>query len=212
MNKMKLEVLNIQGESTGRSVELPENIFGIEPNEHAVYLAVKQYQANQRQGTHKAKERNEIAGSTRKIKRQKGTGTARFGDIKNPIFRGGGRIFGPRPRKYTVRLNKKTKRLARKSALANKANAGQIVIVEDFSFEAPKTSEYLNILNNLKLNGQKTVLVTGDFEKEVYLSSRNLKGVDVVRAVDLNTYDILQTGTLVLSEGSVEKIVNSFAN
>lgn len=209
---MKLEVLNIQGEGTGRSVELPENIFGIEPNEHAVYLAVKQYLANQRQGTHKTKERNEIAGSTRKIKRQKGTGTARFGDIKNPIFRGGGRTFGPRPRKYAVRLNKKTKRLARKSALANKASAGQIVIVEDFSFEAPKTSEYVNILNNLKLNGQKTILVTSDFEKEVYLSSRNLQGADVVRAEDLNTYDILHTGTLVLSEGSVEKIVNSLAN
>lgn len=209
---MKLEVLNIQGEGAGRSVELPENIFGIEPNEHAVYLAVKQYLANQRQGTHKTKERNEIVGSTRKIKRQKGTGTARFGDIKNPIFRGGGRIFGPRPRKHTVRLNKKTKRLARKSALANKASAGQIVIVEDFSFEAPKTSEYVNILNNLKLNGQKTILVTSDFEKEVYLSSRNLPGADVVRAEDLNTYDILHTGTLVLSEGSVEKIVNSLAN
>ena len=144
---MKLDVLNIKGEKTGRSVNLPDSIFGIEPNEHAVYLAVKQYLANQRQGTHKAKERNEIKGSTKKIKRQKGTGTARFGDIKNPLFRGGGRVFGPRPRTYTVRLNKKVKRLARYSALAAKAKAGQILVVEDFSFEAPKTKEYINILS-----------------------------------------------------------------
>lgn len=209
---MKLEVLNIQGESTGRSVDLPDDIFGVEPNEHAVYLAVKQYLANQRQGTHKAKERNEIVGSTRKIKRQKGTGTARAGDIKNPIFRGGGRIFGPRPRTYTVRLNKKTKRLARISALSTKAGAGQIKVVEDFSFEAPKTKEYLNILRNLKVDDQKCMLVTGDFEREVYLSSRNLPSASVVRVSDLNTYDILHANTIVLSEGSVEQIVNSLAN
>ncbi len=209
---MKLDVLNIQGEKTGRSVELPEDIFGVEPNEHVVYLAVKQYLANQRQGTHKAKERSEIAGSTRKIKRQKGTGTARFGDIKNPIFRGGGRIFGPRPRTYGIKLNKKTRRLARKSALASKAGQGQIIVVEDFSFEAPKTREYANILRNLKVDGRKSILVTGDFEREVYLSSRNLQQAGVLRAADLGTYDIMSTGVLVLSESAVDKIKESFAN
>lgn len=209
---MKLEVLNIQGEKTGRKVDLPEDIFGIEPNEHAVYLAVKQYLANQRQGTHKSKERNEITGSTRKLKRQKGTGTARFGDIKNPIFRGGGRIFGPRPRDYSQKLNKKTKRLARKSALSTKAGNGQIMVVEDFSFEGPKTKAYADILNKLNLAGQKTLLVTSDFEKEVYLSSRNLQNSLVVRAHDLNTYDILHAHTLLLSEGAIEKIKETFAN
>jgi len=209
---MKLEVLNIQGEKTGRSVDLPEDIFGIEPNEHAVYLAVKQFLANQRQGTHKAKERGEVAGSTRKIKRQKGTGTARAGDIKNPVFRGGGRIFGPRPRKYTVRLNKKVKRLARKSALSDMAAAGNILVVEDFSFEAPKTKEFINILQQLDVNGQKAVLVTSDFEKEVYLSSRNVPKTSTVRATDLNTYEIMNAGKLILSEGAVEKIKETFAN
>lgn len=209
---MKLEVLNIQGEKTGRSVDLPEDIFGIEPNEHAVYLAVKQFLANQRQGTHKAKERGEVAGSTRKLKRQKGTGTARAGDIKNPVFRGGGRIFGPRPRKYTVRLNKKVKRLARKSALSDKAAAGNILVVEDFSFEAPKTKEFINILQQLDVNGQKTILVTSDFEKEVYLSSRNVPKTETVRATDLNTYEIMNAGKLILSEGAVEKIKETFAN
>lgn len=209
---MKLEVLSIQGESTGRSVELPSDIFGIEPNEHAVYLAVKQYLANQRQGTHKAKERSEIAGSTRKLKRQKGTGTARFGDIKNPVFRGGGRIFGPRPRNYSQKLNKKLKMLARKSALSSKAGAGQIVIVEDFAFETPKTKEYVNILSKLNLSGQKTLLVTPEYEKTVVLSSRNLQNTRVVRAQDLNTYEILHSKTLILSEGSLDKIKESFAN
>lgn len=209
---MKLEVLNIQGEKTGRSVDLPEDIFGIEPNEHAVYLAVKQFLANQRQGTHKAKERGEVAGSTRKIKRQKGTGTARAGDIKNPVFRGGGRVFGPRPRKYTVRLNKKVKRLARRSALSDMAAAGNILVVEDFSFEAPKTKEFINILQQLDVNGQKAVLVTSDFEKEVYLSSRNVPKTSTVRATDLNTYEIMNAGKLILSEGAVEKIKETFAN
>jgi len=209
---MKLEVLNIQGEKTGRSVDLPEDIFGIEPNEHAVYLAVKQFLANQRQGTHKAKERGEVAGSTRKIKRQKGTGTARAGDIKNPMFRGGGRIFGPRPRKYTVRLNKKVKRLARKSALSNKAAAGNILIVEDFSFESPKTKEFINILQQLEVKGEKTVLVTSDFEKEVYMSSRNLPKTQTVRATDLNTYEIMNANKLILVEGAVDKIKETFAN
>lgn len=209
---MKLEVLNIQGEKTGRSVDLPEDIFGIEPNEHAVYLAVKQFLASQRQGTHKAKERGEVTGSTRKIKRQKGTGTARAGDIKNPMFRGGGRIFGPRPRNYTVRLNKKVKRLARKSALSNKAAAGNILIVEDFSFESPKTKEFINILQQLEVKGEKAVLVTSDFEKEVYMSGRNVPKMQTVRATDLNTYEIMNANKLILAEGAVDKIKETFAN
>jgi len=208
---MKLEVVNIQGQPTGRDVELPEDIFGIEPNEHAVYLAVKQYLANQRQGTHKSKERNEVTGSTRKIKRQKGTGTARAGDIKNPLFRGGGRVFGPRPRNYGLRLNKKVKRLARLSALSGKANAGEIVVVEDFSFESPKTKEYINILDALKVKDTKSLLVTVDHEKTLYLSSRNLKKSNVVRVSDLNTYDILNAGSLILSEGAIDKIKESMA-
>lgn len=207
---MQVEVLNIQGEKTGRSIELPSDVFEVEPNEHAVYLAVKQYLANQRQGTHKAKERNEIAGSRRKLKRQKGTGTARFGDIKNPIFRGGGRVFGPRPRSYSQKLNKKVKQLARKSALSGKASAGEIMIVEDFAFEAPKTRAYVDILNNLEVSGKKTLLVTPEFENTVFLSSRNLQNASVVRAQDLNTYEILHTGALILSEGAVEKIVDAF--
>ena len=206
---MKLEVLNIQGENTGRSVELPENVFGVEPNEHAVYLVVKQYLANQRQGTHKSKERGEVAGSTKKLKRQKGTGTARFGDIKNPIFRGGGRVFGPRPRNCSSKLNKKVKRLARNSALSSKLSAGEIIIVEDFSFDSPKTKEYINILDCLKVNGEKTLLVTSDYEREVLLSSRNIQGSHVMRATDLNTYDILKARKLILSEGAVSKIIET---
>ncbi|MCR9103364.1 MAG: 50S ribosomal protein L4 [bacterium] len=209
---MKLEVLNIQGQQTGREIELPEDVFGVEPNEHVVYLAVKQYLAAQRQGTHKAKERNEIAGSTKKLKRQKGTGTARFGDIKNPVFRGGGRIFGPRPRKYNITLNKKVKQLARKSALSSKASAGKIFVIEDFSFEAPKTKAFADILAALKVADQKPVVVTSDYEKEVYLSSRNLPKTKVVRASDLNTYEVMNAGALILSEGAVEKITEAFAN
>lgn len=209
---MKLEVLNIQGQQTGREIELPEDVFGVEPNEHVVYLAVKQYLAAQRQGTHKAKERNEIAGSTKKLKRQKGTGTARFGDIKNPIFRGGGRIFGPRPRKYNITLNKKVKQLARKSALSSKVSAGKVFVIEDFSFEAPKTKAFADILAALKVVDQKPVVVTSDYEKEVYLSSRNLPKTKVVRASDLNTYEVMNAGALVLSEGAVEKIKEAFAN
>jgi len=208
---MKLEVLNIQGEKTGRSVELPESVFGIEPNEHAVYLAVKLYLANQRQGTHKAKERNEIAGSSRKLHRQKGTGGSRKGDIKNPIFRGGGRIFGPRPRNYGFKLNKKVKRLARQSALSVKANAGQILVVEDFSFESPKTRKFLEILQNLGVSDKKTVFVTTDYEKEVLYSSRNVANAQVTRAGDLHTYQVLNSSAIVLSEGSIRKIVETFA-
>ena len=208
---MKLDVLNTQGEKTGRSVDLSDDIFGTEPNEHAVYLAVKQYLAHQRQGTHKAKERGEVAGSTKKLHRQKGTGGSRKGDIKNPVFRGGGRIFGPRPRKYSVRLNKKVKQLAKASALSAKASAGSIVVLEDFSFDAPKTKEFAAILNNLNLDGQKTLVVTADMERELLLSSRNLQRADVARAADLNVYQIMNTQTLVLSEGAIAKIQETFA-
>ena len=166
---MKVDVLNIEGGSTGRSIDLSEDIFGIEPNEHALYLAVKQYNAHQRQGTHKSKERAEIAGSTRKIKKQKGTGTARAGSIKSPVFRGGGRIFGPRPRKYTIKLNKKVKRLARASALTQKLSQGSLKIVEDFTLEAPKTSQLQEIVNTLGVDQKKNILVTGDYDKNIYL-------------------------------------------
>ncbi|NBC08310.1 MAG: 50S ribosomal protein L4 [Bacteroidetes bacterium] len=209
---MKVDVLNIQGQTTGRDIELSDDIFGIEPNEHSVYLAVKQYLAHQRQGTHKTKERGEVKGSTKKIKRQKGTGTARFGDIKNPLFRGGGRIFGPRPRKYTVRLNKKEKQLARKSALSAKTAAEQLMVVEDFSFETPKTREFLNILNALQVADRKPLLVTGEQEKEVFLSSRNLPKVAVVTADELNTYQVMKAGVVLLSESAVDKITQAFAN
>lgn len=203
---MKIDVLNINGESTGRSVELSDDIFGQTPNEHAVYLAVKQYLANQRQGTHKAKERGEVAGSTKKLHRQKGTGGSRKGDIKNPLFRGGGRIFGPRPRNYTVRLPKKVKRLAKISALSAKAEAGAIVVLEDFTFDAPKTSEFKAILGNLNLASTKTLLVTSEAEREVFLSSRNLQKADVKRAADINTYEIMNAQAIVLSESAVSKL------
>ncbi|MEO1628858.1 MAG: 50S ribosomal protein L4, partial [Bacteroidota bacterium] len=195
-----------------KQADLPDDIFGIKPNEHAIYLAVKQYLANQRQGTHKAKERGEVVGSTRKIKRQKGTGTARAGDIKNPLFRGGGRVFGPRPRTYGLRLNKKVKQLARKSALTAKAAAGKIVILEDFTFENPKTKEFIKILGNLELAGDKTLLVTSDQDRNLHLSSRNLTKSGVTRAQDLSTYQIMHTGTLILSEGAIDKLKETFAN
>ena len=206
---MKVDVLNIQGEKTGKEIELPESVFGIEPNEHVVYLAVKRYLANQRQGTHKSKERGEIRGSRKKLKRQKGTGTARFGDIKNPIFRGGGRIFGPRPRNYSSKLNKKVKALARKSALTSKLQKEQIVVVEDFTFEGPKTSEYVNILNNLNAGDGKSLLVTKDYDNTLYLSSRNLPTASVASAKDVNTYQILNSNHIILSEGAVEQIAEA---
>ncbi|MFM9948585.1 MAG: 50S ribosomal protein L4 [Saprospiraceae bacterium] len=208
---MKVDVLNIQGQSTGRQIELPEAIFGIEPSEHAVYLSVKQYLAAQRQGTHKSKERSEISGSTRKLHRQKGTGGSRKGDTNNPLYMGGGRVFGPRPRKYDIKLNKKVKRLARKSALSFKAGVGKILVVEDFSFAAPKTKEYLNLLLRLKLMEEKTLLITPELEKEVYLSARNLQKAEVVRASDVNTYQILHAGTLIISESAVSKIEETLA-
>lgn len=207
---MKLEVLNIQGNSTGKSINLPEDVFGIEPNEHVVWLAVKAYLANQRQGTHKAKERSEMSGSTRKLHRQKGTGGARKGDINSPLLRGGARVFGPKPRDYRQKINKKVSRLARKSALSAKASAGNLIVLEDFSFDAPRTKSYKDILKCLNQDGKKTLLVTGDYEKNIYLSSRNLDKTKVKMAGELNTYDILYANTLILSEGAVEKIVSTF--
>lgn len=207
---MELEVLNIQGEKTGRAIELPAEIFGIEPNEHVVYLAVKQYLANQRRGTHKAKERGEIKGSTKKIKRQKGTGTARAGSLKNPLFRGGGRIFGPRPRKYGIKLNKKVKKLARRSALSDKVKKGEIIIVEDFTFEAPRTKDYKNILGALEASDKKSLLVTGNYDNVVYISSRNLRNASVTAVQDLNTYQVMNNNCLILAESSIEKMKELF--
>jgi len=208
---MKLDILNIKGEQTGRSIELPKAVFGQEPNEHAVYLAVEQYLAHQRQGTHKAKEHGEIAGSTKKLHRRKGAGGSRKGGIKNPLFRGGGRVFGPRPRNYVVRLNKKVKQLARVSALSSKAEAGSIVVLEDFSFETPKTIDVYSILGNLKLQDQKALFVTADIERGLILSSRNIKKSSVERAADLNVFQILNAGTLVFSESAIAKMEESFA-
>lgn len=208
---MKIDIINIDGQSTGKQVDLPEDIFGVEPNEHAVYLAVKLHLANKRQGTNKTKERGEVKGSTRKIKRQKGTGTARAGDIKNPLFRGGGRVFGPRPRTYDMKVNKKVRALARKSALSDKQAQGNIVVVEDFTFEAPKTQQFKGILDKLNIADKKSVLVTGDMDKHLYLSSRNLPKASVTRASDLNTYEIVKAQTLVLSEGAIEQIKATFA-
>lgn len=208
---MKIEVLNIEGQQTGRAVELPDDIFGIEPNEHVVYLAVKQYLANQRQGTHKAKERSEMSGSTRKLHRQKGTGGSRKGDINNPLYHGGARVFGPRPRDYSQKLNKKVRRLARKSALSSKAANGQIVVIEDFTFEMPKTQSFKAILNKLSVGDRKTLLVTAEHDPMVYLSGRNLQESMVVRASDLNTYDILKAHTLILAEGALDTIKQSLA-
>ena len=209
---MELSVHNLKGEDTGKKVTLSDDIFSIEePNDHAIYLDVKQYLANQRQGTHKAKERAEIAGSTRKIKRQKGTGTARAGSIKSPVFRGGGRIFGPRPRSYSFKLNKKLKQLARRSALTYKLKEDAIKIVEDFTFETPKTKSYLSFLNALNINGTKSLYVTSELDKNIYLSGRNIKGAKVAVVEELNTYDILNADNLIISENSVEKIKNQLA-
>jgi len=201
---MELAVVNIEGKETGRKVTLNETIFGIEPNDHAIYLDTKQFLASQRQGTHKAKERAEITGSTRKLKRQKGTGTARFGSIKNPEFRGGGRIFGPRPRYYGFKLNKKVKQLARKSALSYKAKENKIIILEDFSLEAPKTSRMAEMSASLSIMNKKSLFVLPEQNKNIYLSSRNLQGVEVVTISDLNTYSIMKASTLVLTESAVD--------
>lgn len=207
---MELSVYNIAGQETGRKVELNEAIFGIEPNEHAIYLDVKQYLANQRQGTHKAKERGEISGSTAKLKKQKGTGTARCGSIKSPVFRGGGRVFGPRPRNYNFKLNKKLKQLARKSALAIKAVNNKIQIVEDFNLETPKTKGFISILNNLKVDERRLLLVMSEANENVVLSSRNLQNVDVVRVNDLSTYAIMKASAIMFVESSVEGLDEMF--
>ncbi|MBJ6366863.1 50S ribosomal protein L4 [Snuella sedimenti] len=203
---MKVAVLDINGKDTGRKADLSNDVFAIEPNNHAVYLDVKQYLANQRQGTHKSKERSEIAGSTRKIKKQKGTGTARAGSIKSGVFKGGGRMFGPRPRNYSFKLNKNLKRLARKSALSIKASEKSIVVLEDFNFESPKTKNFTAVLKALNLEGKKSLFVLGGSNNNVYLSSRNLKGSEVVTNSELSTYKILNANQVVLLEGALEGI------
>jgi 50S ribosomal protein L4, bacterial/organelle len=206
---MELSVYNIKGEDTGRKVALNDAVFGIEPSEHAVYLDVKQYLANLRQGTHKSKERSEVSGSTRKLKKQKGTGGARSGDINSPVMIGGGRVFGPKPRDYRFKLNKKVKALARKSALTYKAQENAIVVVEDFTFEAPKTKEFISIVKNLQVADKKLLLVLADQNKNVYLSARNLVNANVVTASELNTYKVLNNNALVLTE-SVVAAINEF--
>jgi len=203
---MEVKVLDINGKETGRKVQLSDSVFAIEPNKHAVYLDVKQYLANQRQGTHKAKERAEVAGSTRKIKKQKGTGTARAGSAKSPVFKGGGTIFGPRPRSYSFKLNKNLKRLARKSALSLKVNESNLVVLEDFTFDSPSTKNFINVLKALGLENKKSLFVLGDSNKNVYLSSRNLKASSVVTTSELSTYAILNAKSLVLLEGAVDGI------
>ena len=208
---MELSVLNIAGQETGRKVELNDAIFGIQPNEHAIYLDVKQFLANNRQGTHKSKQRNEISGSTRKLKKQKGTGGARAGGIKNPLFRGGGRVFGPVPRDYSFKLNKKLKRLARKSALSVKVAENAVTIVEDLNFEAPKTKQMIQLLNNLKLGDRNILLVTNsEINENVLLSARNLQYVDVMRVCDLATYNIMRAKNLVFVESSVQGLNEMF--
>jgi len=203
---MEVKVIDINGKDTGRKVQLSDSVFGIEPNNHAVYLDVKQYLANQRQGTHKAKERAEVAGSTRKIKKQKGTGTARAGSKKSPLFKGGGTVFGPRPRSYSFKLNKSLKRLARKSAFSLKVKESNLLVVEDFNFETPNTKNFINVLKALGLENKKSLFVLGDSNKNVYLSSRNLKASSVVTNSELSTYEILNANNLVLLEGSLEGI------
>ena len=207
---MEVSVLNIKGEDTGKKVVLNDAIFGIEPNDHCIYLAVNQYLAAQRQGTHKSKERSEIAGSTRKLIRQKGGGGARRGDIKSPVLRGGGRVFGPRPRDYWFKLNKKVKALARKSALTYKAQQNAIIVVEDFDFEAPKTKDGVAMLNNLKVEGKKTLIVLPEVKKNVNLSVRNIQRVDVMTASALNTYKVMNANVLVVTENALKLVDETF--
>ncbi len=203
---MELSIYNIKGENTGRKVTLSDSVFGIEPNDHAIYLDVKQYMANKRQGTHKSKERSEISGSTKKLGRQKGGGGARRGDVNSPVLVGGGRVFGPVPRDYSFKLNKKVKQLARKSAFAYKAKNDQIIVVEDFSFEAPKTKEYIAMTDNLKVSDKKSLIILAEANKNVYLSARNLQNSKVVTTSELNTYRILDAKVLVLTEGALVNI------
>jgi large subunit ribosomal protein L4 len=208
---MKIAVLDINGKDTGRKAELSKDVFAIEPNNHAVYLDVKQYLANQRQGTHKAKERAEISGSTRKIKKQKGTGTARAGSIKSGVFKGGGRMFGPRPRNYGFKLNKNLKRLARKSALSLKAKDDAILVLEDFSFDAPKTKNFINVLKSLEVENKKSLVVLGGSNNNVYLSSRNFKGSEVITSSELSTYKIMNANKVILIESALEGIESNLS-
>jgi large subunit ribosomal protein L4 len=209
---MELAILNTSGKETGRKVNLNDSIFGIEPNDHAIYLDTKQYLANQRQGTHSSKDKSEVSGSTRKIKRQKGTGTARAGSIKNPLFRGGARVFGPHPRDYSFKLNKKVKQLARKSALSYKASTNNIIVLEDFSFDAPKTKEIIKMGNNLNITNKKSIFVLPEQNNNIYLSSRNVYGVEVVIASELSTYKIMKASTLILVESAVDVLQATFEN
>jgi len=206
---MELAIYNIKGEDTGRRAQLNDTVFAIEANEHALYLDVKQYLANQRQGTHKSKERSEVSGSTRKLHKQKGGGGSRIGDINSPVLVGGGRVFGPRPRDYRFKLNKKLKQLARKSALTIKAQDNQIIVVEDFSFEAPKTKDFVNITKNLKVDGKRLLLVLADQQKNVYLSARNVPDTRVMTASDINTYALLNNKAIILTESSLDYINNN---
>lgn len=208
---MEVKVINISGKETGAKVQLPDAIFAVEPNDHAIYLDIKQYLANQRQGTHKSKQRNEIAGSTKKLYKQKGTGGARAGSIKSPLFNGGGRIFGPQPRDYGFKLNKKLKSLARKSALTYKAQDNSIVVLEDFNFDSIKTKNYVKLVADLNLTDAKSLLVLPAANNNVYLSSRNIKKAKVVTAAELNTYDVLNAGTLLLTTETVKTLTEAFA-
>ncbi|MBW2962216.1 50S ribosomal protein L4 [Mesonia aestuariivivens] len=208
---MEVAVLDIKGKETGRKVTLSDAVFGVEPNEHAIYLDVKQYLANQRQGTHKAKERAEITGSTRKIKKQKGTGTARAGSIKSPIFKGGGRVFGPRPRNYGFKLNKSLKKLARKSALSQKAKNKEVLVVDNLDFDSAKTKNFISLMQGLGIEGKKSLFVLAESNNNVYLSSRNLKAADVITASELNTYKILNSSNIVFVEGSLEGVESNLS-
>lgn len=208
---MEIKVVNLSGEETGAKVQLPESVFGLKPNDHAIYLDVKQYLANQRQGTHKAKQRSEVTGSTRKLRKQKGTGAARVGSIKNPLFNGGGRVFGPQPRDYGFKLNRKLKQLARKSALSYKASENNIVILDTVQFEEIKTKNYINMVNALNVADDKTLLILPETNRNVYLSSRNLKKSKVISAQELNTYDILNATKLLLTTDSVKTLEEAFA-
>jgi large subunit ribosomal protein L4 len=203
---MELEVYNVKGTKTDRKVTLKDEIFGITPNDHAIYLDVKQFMANKRQGTHSAKEKSMVSGSTKKLKKQKGTGGARAGSIKSPLFRGGARVFGPQPREYNFKLNKKLKKLARMSALAYKAQDNNIIVLEDFSFETPKTKNIIDLLKNFQISGEKTLLVMANTDQNLILSTRNLKKVKILRAMDLNTYEILDAKRLLITEGSMKDI------
>ncbi len=209
---MELAVYNTKGEKTAKTVTLSDSIYNIDPSDHAIYLDTKQYLANQRQGTHSSKEKSTVSGSTRKLKKQKGTGGARAGSIKSPLMRGGARVFGPHPRDYSFKLNKKLKELARISALSYKAKSNSIIVLEDFTYETPKTKNFAELLQNLKLDGRKTLMVLADVDKAVYLSSRNLQRAKVIRACDLNTYEIVKANNLVILESTIAEIEKTFQN